>query len=108
MRDKGAFVQAYKGLLSVDGEHQIIVAAKLSNLAPDVGYLIHLLDLVPSNCEQTPKAALVDAGYFVDANVRRAHAAEGCNNELRPPLVGAKGGLRLQSSQREGAHRQSQ
>ena len=62
----------------------IIVAAELSNQAPGVGSFIHLIDLVPSNCEQTPKAALAAAGYFVDANVRRAHAAEGCNNEPGP------------------------
>ena len=31
------------------------------------------------------KAALTAAGYFADANVRRAHAAEGCNNEPGPP-----------------------
>jgi hypothetical protein len=101
-------VQAYNGQLSGDGDHQIIVAAELSNQAPGVGSFIHLIDLVPSNCEQTPKAALTAAGYFADANVRRAHAAEGCNNEPGPPLVSAEGGLRLQSSQPEEAHRQSQ
>lgn len=64
MRDKGAFVQGYNGQLAVDGEHQIIVAAELSNQAPDVEYLIPLLDRVLSNCEQIPDAALADAGYF--------------------------------------------
>jgi hypothetical protein len=97
MRDKGAFVQGYNGQLAVDAEHQIIVAAELSNQAPDVEYFIPMLDQVLVNCEQIPEAALADAGYFSDANVRRAHArgvdayiapARTPHGEKEPPLDG--------------------
>ena len=97
MRDKGAFVQGYNGQLAVDAEHQIIVAAELSNQAPDVEYFIPMLDQVLVNCEQIPEAALADAGYFSDANVRRAHArgvdayiapARTPHGEKEPPIDG--------------------
>ena len=55
-------------------EHQIIVAAELSNQAPDAEYFIPMLDRVLCNCKQIPEAALADAGFFSDANVRRAIA----------------------------------
>lgn len=74
MVDKGAFVQAYNGHIAVDSEHQIIVAAGLSNQAPDTEYFIPMLDRVLAGCEQIPDAALADAGFFSDANVRRAQA----------------------------------
>ncbi|MBL9009215.1 MAG: transposase [Myxococcales bacterium] len=53
---------------------QIIVAAGLSNQAPDTEYFIPMLDRVLAGCEQIPDAALADAGFFSDANVRRAQA----------------------------------
>ena len=74
MIDKGAFVQAYNGHLAVDSEHQIIVAAALSNQAPDAEYFIPMLDRVLAGCAQIPEAVLADAGFFSDANVRRAQA----------------------------------
>ena len=74
MVDKGAFVQAYNGHIAVDSEHQIIVAAGLSNQAPDAEYFIPMLDRVLAGCEQIPDAALADAGFFSEANVRRAQA----------------------------------
>ena len=74
MVDKGAFVQAYNGHIVVDSEHPIIVAAGLSNQAPDTESFIPMLDRVLAGCEQIPDAALADAGFFSDANVRRAQA----------------------------------
>lgn len=97
MRDKGALVQGYNGQLAVDSEHQIIVAAELSNQAPDVEYFIPMLDQVLVNCEQIPDAALADAGYSSDANVRRVSArrvdvyiapARIPHGEKKPPLDG--------------------
>lgn len=83
MVDKGAFVQAYNGHIAVDSEHQIIVAAGLSNQAPDTEYFIPMLDRVLASCEQIPDAALADAGFFSDANVRRAQA-RGVNVYIAP------------------------
>lgn len=74
LKDKGSFVQGYNGQLAVDGEHQIIVAHGLSNQAPDAEYLLPMTDRVGEMCGQMPEAALADAGYFSDANIRRTQA----------------------------------
>lgn len=74
LKDQGGFVQGYNGQLAVDAEHQIIVAPGLSNQAPDVEYLVPMLDRVGERCGQRPQAALADAGYFSEANVRRCEA----------------------------------
>ena len=109
MRDKGALVQGYNGQLAVDSEHQIIVAAELSNQAPDVEYFIPMLDQVLVNCEQIPDAALADAGYSSDANVRRASArrvdvyiapARTPHGEKEPPLDGKSAARAMKEAMR--------
>ncbi len=72
LRD-GAFIQAYNAQLAVDEEHQIIVAAALSNQAPDVEYFEPMLRRVVENCDAVPECATADSGYFSAENV---HAAE--------------------------------
>lgn len=74
LKEGSGFLQGYNGQLAVCGEHQIIVAHGLSNQAPDAEYLVPMLDRVGQMCGQRPEAALADAGYFSDANVRRAQA----------------------------------
>lgn len=74
LKDKGGFVQGYNGHLAVDGEYQIIVGLGLSNQAPDVEYFIPMLDRVGALCARLPDAALADAGFFSEANIRRAEA----------------------------------
>lgn len=74
LKDGTGFLQGYNGQLAVCGEHQIIVAQGLSNQAPDAEYLVPMLDRIGEMCGQRPEAALADAGYFSDANVRRAQA----------------------------------
>jgi transposase len=73
MRD-GAFVQAYNAQLAVDEEHQIIVAAALSNQSPDVEYFEPMLRRVVDNCDAAPARATADSGYFSAENVRAAEA----------------------------------
>ena len=77
MRD-GAFVQAYNAQLAVDEEHQIIVAAALSNQAPDVEYFEPLLRRVVQNCQAVPERVTGDSGFFSAGNV---HAAEALGTE---------------------------
>lgn len=84
MRD-GAFLQAYNAQIAVDEEHQIIVAAALSNQAPDVEYFEPMLRRVVENCSAVPERVTADSGYFSADNV---HAAEALGAE---PLI-APGG----------------
>jgi transposase len=73
MRD-GAFVQAYNAQIAVDEEHQIIVAAALSNQSPDAEYFEPMLRRVVDNCDAAPERATADSGYFSAENVRAAEA----------------------------------
>jgi transposase len=73
MRD-GGFMQAYNAQLAVDEDNQIIVAAALSNQAPDVEYFEPMLRRVVANCDAAPRAATADSGYFSADNVRAAEA----------------------------------
>ena len=74
----GAYMQAYNGQIAVDEANQIIVAAALSNQAPDVQYFEPMLRRVVENCGAVPARGTGDAGYFSEANVR---AAEGLGCE---------------------------
>lgn len=68
----GAFLQAYNAQIAVDEGHQIIVAAALSNQAPDVEYFEPMLRRVVANCDAVPRRITADTGYFSAANVRVA------------------------------------
>jgi hypothetical protein len=68
----GGYVQAYNGQIAVDDEHQIIVAAALSNQGPDAEYLQPMLNRVVENCGRVPEAATADSGYFSTENVHHA------------------------------------
>lgn len=71
MRD-GAFMQAYNAQIAVDEQHQIIVAAALSNQAPDSEYFAPMLRRVVDNCDAVPARTTADSGYFSAENVRFA------------------------------------
>ena len=81
----GAFLQAYNGQIAVDEEHQIIVAAALSNQGPDTQYFEPMLRRVVENCDAVPERVTGDAGYFSAENVRAAEAM-GCE-----PFIAAGG-----------------
>jgi transposase len=70
----GSFLQAYNAQIAVDEEHQIIVAAALSNQAPDTEYFDPMLRRVVDNCNAVPSRVTADAGYFSPANVRLAES----------------------------------
>jgi transposase len=63
----GSFEQSYNGQTAVDAEHQIIVAAELSDNASDSGQLPSLLEAVERNLGGLPAQALADAGYRSEA-----------------------------------------
>jgi len=72
MKRDGGFVQAYNAQIAVDEAHQIIVAAALSNQAPDAQYFEPMLRRVVDNCNAVPAVTTGDAGYFSVENVRVA------------------------------------
>lgn len=74
MTRDGAFLQAYNGQIAVDEEHQIIVAAALSNQGPDNQYFEPMLRRIVENCDAVPECVTADAGYFSAAAVRAAEA----------------------------------
>jgi transposase len=72
MKRDGGFLQAYNAQIAVDEGHQIIVAAALSNQAPDAQYFEPMLCRIVDNCDAVPAITTGDAGYFSVENVRAA------------------------------------
>jgi hypothetical protein len=70
----GAFIQAYNAQIAVDEAHQIIVAAAVSNQAPDAGYFEPMLRRTVENCGAVPEYTTADSGYFSEQNVATSHA----------------------------------
>jgi transposase len=95
----GGFLQAYNAQIAVDEAHQIIVAAALSNQAPDAQYFEPMLRRAVDNCNAVPAVVTADAGYFSVENVRAAehmgteiliavgaHLNNGVPDDAPPPL----------------------
>ncbi len=102
----GAYHQCFNGQAVVDSRAQVIVAAELSDQAPDARQLAPALDQLAGNLEaidaQLPEAAALtaDAGYFSDENVKitvehelDAHIATGRFKHTEPPLPAPRGRL---------------
>lgn len=68
MRTGHTYVQAYNGQAAVDSEHQIIVAADLSNVAPDNWYLQPMVTQIVENVGAVPAVLTADNGYYADEN----------------------------------------
>lgn len=64
----GTFQQCYNGQVAVDAHAQVIVAATMSNIAPDVNQLLGVLDTAAKNCGQRPRQLVADAGYWSEHN----------------------------------------
>jgi transposase len=65
----GAAMQGYNAQAAVDDTSQVIVAAAVSNQAPDTQYFAPMLRRVIANCEAVPAKTTADSGYFSAANV---------------------------------------
>jgi len=65
----GSFQQCYNGQAVVDAEHQVIVAADLTQCASDAPSLLPMLAMVTNNCGQAPEQLLADAGYCAEASL---------------------------------------
>lgn len=75
MKDNGGFSQAYNCQAAVDEEHQVIVAAGLSNQANDSQHLPPMLNQVIENCGAVPEVFTADAGYSSEENLRHCDDA---------------------------------
>jgi transposase len=98
----GGFLQAYNAQIAVDEGNQIIVAAALSNQAPDVEYFEPLLRRAVDNCDAVPACVTADSGYFSADNVA---AAEAMGTE---PFIAVGGHQRNGLPEEDGAARPSQ
>jgi transposase len=100
----GAYQQCYNGQAIVDSQAQVIVAAELSDQAPDARQLEPVLAQLAENldaieAELPDDAALTaDAGYFSEDNVRitaehglDAHIATGRFKHSEPPPPAPRG-----------------
>jgi len=70
----GSFHQCFNGQAVVDAEHQVIVAADVTDCAADVGNLIPMTDQATANTGQVPGEVLADAGYCSEHNLDHAAA----------------------------------
>ncbi|HEY6336422.1 MAG TPA: IS1182 family transposase [Alphaproteobacteria bacterium] len=67
MKAAHGFDQCYNGQIAVDEASQLIVATRLTNVAPDQGTLVPILDGVQTICGVTPSEVLADAGFREEA-----------------------------------------
>jgi len=60
----GSFEQAYNAQIAVDGQAQIVVAARVVQAPNDIEQLLPALNRVKQNLGRLPEQATADAGYF--------------------------------------------
>ena len=65
----GAYLQGFNAQIAVDAGSQVIVAAAVTNQAPDPEHLVPLVERVIANCGEVPDVLTGDAGYFSQTNV---------------------------------------
>jgi transposase/IS5 family transposase len=68
MKMGNGFEQSYNAQTCVDEEHQIIVAAEVTNCAADSTQLLPMLDAIRNNVDELPVQVLADSGYRSEAN----------------------------------------
>jgi transposase len=99
---RGEYDYAYNAQAAVDGASGVIVAAALTNVAPDVGHLpglvapVRALRAVTGRSDEEPTTVTADAGYFSRDNV----AEDGGGIDLliaagrdNPAAAGSKAGV---------------
>lgn len=69
---EGSFAQCYNAQAVVDADHQVIVAADLTDCASDVGSRLPMTEQVEANTGQHPDQPLADAGYCSADNLDKA------------------------------------
>lgn len=74
MKTQEGFQQCYNGQAAVDEDSRLIVAADLSNNAPDNGQLLPMVEQTQANTGLSPEMTLADAGYASEAAFRELEA----------------------------------
>jgi transposase len=69
MLTNGTVVQAYNAQIAVDAQAQVIVAAEVTNQAPDPEHLAPMLDRVIEHCGRAPDVGTADNGYLSQAGL---------------------------------------
>ncbi len=69
MQTGGSYLQGYNCQLAVDRDHQVIVAAGVSNRPPDVEHLEPMLQRIADSAGALPDVMTMDAGYWSEDNV---------------------------------------
>lgn len=69
MKNNTGYLQGYNAQIVADDESQVIVAAALTNQAPDAEHLEPLVEQTIDNCEAAPEQLSADTGYFSAENV---------------------------------------
>jgi len=71
-KGKDGYMQGYNAQAVVDDACQIIIAADVTNQAPDAEHFVPMLKLAISNCGAAPQIGTFDAGYWSEANEKAA------------------------------------
>ncbi len=64
MEKGGSFLQGYNCQAAVDEKNQIIVAHGVTNMSPDNGNLVPMIEQTKKNCGRAPDTATADTGYW--------------------------------------------
>ena len=70
MQSGGSYLQGYNCQLAVDSDHQVIVAAGVSNQPPDVEHLEPMLQRIATTAGALPEVMTLDAGYWSEDNAK--------------------------------------
>jgi transposase len=76
MKSKGGFEQCYNAQAAVDSDHQIIVAAAVTNCAADNGQLMPMIRSAEANAGLDAHRVLADAGYKSESNLQALEDSE--------------------------------
>lgn len=68
------FIQGYNAQAAVDSEHQVIVAAEITNRPVDRGQAEPMMDVIKANTGKLPDQLSADAGYFSSDTVNNLTA----------------------------------
>lgn len=65
-----SFIQGYNAQAAVDSDHQVVVAATVTNQAADSSHVELMTEKIKENNGRLPDEMSQDAGYYSDANVQ--------------------------------------
>jgi transposase len=104
----GSFHQCFNGQVAAVAGTGVIVGAQMSNVAPDVGHFLPVLDDVINNCGAAPRQVVADAGYWSEDNAAGvaerdvdAYIATGRTKHHEPAPPAPRGRIRKNATPKE-------